>query len=116
MAARPRCDDVPLQRLEELKMARFESRTGNMYMTDLGRIASHFYVRCASINTINEKLKPAMTYAEIFDLIGSCSEFESMQARPLPDLPGCDASCSLGGPAARACVACDRAACSSQDI
>jgi activating signal cointegrator complex subunit 3 len=62
-------------------MARYEPRTGNIYMTDLGRIASHFYIRHASVSTINEKLKPVMTYSEIFYLIGCCSEFESLQVR-----------------------------------
>jgi replicative superfamily II helicase len=41
-------------------MARFDQRSGHLYMTDLGRIASHFYIRHDSIATINEMFGPRM--------------------------------------------------------
>lgn len=31
--------------LERSKMARFDERSGNLYVTELGRVASHFYIR-----------------------------------------------------------------------
>lgn len=51
--------------LERCKMARFDERSGNLYVTDLGRVASHFYIRHDSIVTFNEHLKPQMTETEV---------------------------------------------------
>jgi hypothetical protein len=31
------------------QMANFDERTGNLYVTENGRVASHFYIRCAAI-------------------------------------------------------------------
>lgn len=33
------------KQLAAAKMAVFDERTGNMYVTELGRVASHFYIR-----------------------------------------------------------------------
>ena len=46
-------------------MARFDERSGQLYVTELGRVASHFYIRHASIVAFNEKLKPHMGEAEV---------------------------------------------------
>ena len=46
-------------------MARFDERSGNLYVTELGRVASHFYIRHASIVVFNEVLKPNMNEAEV---------------------------------------------------
>ena len=47
------------------KMARFDERSGNLYVTELGRVASHYYIRHASIVAYNELLKPRMSEAEV---------------------------------------------------
>ena len=47
------------------KMARFDERSGNLYVTELGRVASHYYIRHASIVAFNELLKPRMGEAEV---------------------------------------------------
>jgi hypothetical protein len=47
-------------------MARFDERSGQLYVTELGRVASHFYIRHASIVAFNEKLKPHMSEAEVW--------------------------------------------------
>lgn len=36
------------KQLAAAKMAVFDERTGNMYVTELGRVASHFYIRWGS--------------------------------------------------------------------
>lgn len=51
--------------LERCKMARFDERSGNLYVTDLGRVASHFYIRHSSIVVYAEHLKSHMTEAEV---------------------------------------------------
>ena len=51
--------------LERSKMARFDERSGNLYVTDLGRVASHFYIRHSSIVVFNEHLRSHMTESEV---------------------------------------------------
>lgn len=80
-------------------MARFDTKSGNLYMTDLGRIASHLYIQHASIQIINESFGPAMTFEDLFYLISRCSEFESLKVRDeeVPDLEKLrDRYCQVG--------------------
>ena len=70
-----------LQSLEECKMARFDQRSGSLYITDLGRVASHYYIKHDSILVINNLLKEQMSPSRIINMIASCSEFESQQLR-----------------------------------
>ena len=51
--------------LEKSKMARFDERSGNLYVTELGRVASHFYISHASIVTFNEMLTKHMDEAKV---------------------------------------------------
>lgn len=67
--------------LERAKMARFDERSGNLYVTELGRVASHFYIRQASIEVYNELLKPHMTVEDILSMISKSSEFENLAVR-----------------------------------
>ncbi|KAL4525728.1 hypothetical protein Ndes2526B_g09336 [Nannochloris sp. 'desiccata'] len=67
--------------LERAKMARFDERSGNLYVTELGRVASHFYIRQASIEVYNELLKPHMTTEDILSMIAKSSEFENLAVR-----------------------------------
>ena len=62
-------------------MARFDAKSGNLYMTDLGRIASHFYISHASIATINEAFSARMSEADILQMMSTCAEFESLKVR-----------------------------------
>lgn len=80
-------------------MARFDGKSGNLYMTDLGRIASHLYIQHASIQIINESFGPAMTLEDLFYLISRCAEFESLRVRDeeVPDLEKLrDRYCQVG--------------------
>ncbi len=52
--------------LEKSKMARFDEKSGNLYVTELGRVASHFYIRHSSIVTYNDLLKRHMSEAEVW--------------------------------------------------
>ena len=51
--------------LEKSKMARFDEKSGNLYVTELGRVASHFYIKHSSVVTYNELLKPHMSEAQV---------------------------------------------------
>jgi activating signal cointegrator complex subunit 3 len=76
------------QTLEACKMVRFDQRSGNLYMTDLGRIASHFYIKHETIDTVNEIFGPRMKIEDIFCMMAQCAEFESLKVRDeeVPDL------------------------------
>ena len=56
------------RQLESSKMARFDERSGNLYVTELGRVASHFYVKHNTIVIFNEALKRHMSEAEVGNL------------------------------------------------
>ena len=67
--------------LERSKMARFDERSGNVYVTELGRVASHFYIRQASIEVYNSALKPHMTAEDVLAMMALSSEFENLAVR-----------------------------------
>ena len=62
-------------------MIRFDERSGNMYVTELGRVASHYYLRHASIEAYNELLKPNMSDSEVLACVARSSEFENVAPR-----------------------------------
>ncbi|PRW32956.1 activating signal cointegrator 1 complex subunit 3 isoform B [Chlorella sorokiniana] len=74
--------------LHNCHMARFDERSGNLYVTELGRVASHYYIRHSSILVFNEHLKPHMTEADVLSMIAQSSEFENLAVREeeLPEL------------------------------
>lgn len=50
-------------------------------MTDLGRIASHFYITHDSIQTYNQLLKPTLSEIELFRVFSLSSEFRNITVR-----------------------------------
>ena len=50
-------------------MIRFDERTGYMHATDLGRTASHFYVKSDTVDVFNELMKPYMNESDILAMI-----------------------------------------------
>lgn len=60
------------RQLERSKMARFDERSGQLYVTELGRVASHFYIRHASILVFNEQLTRHMDEARVRTLWRFC--------------------------------------------
>lgn len=55
--------------LEKSKMARFDEKSGNLYVTELGRVASHFYIKHSSIVIYNDLLKRHMSEAEVCNFL-----------------------------------------------
>lgn len=51
--------------LDKAKMMRFDEKSGNFYCTELGRIASHFYIQYSSVETYNEMLRRHMNESEV---------------------------------------------------
>ena len=57
------------------------------YVTDLGRVASHYYVRAPSVVTFSERLKPHLTESDALATMALSSEFESMAVRRVAPSP-----------------------------
>jgi len=72
---------IHAKRLDKAKMIRFDERNGYLAATDLGRTASHFYIRFESIEIYNEKFLATVTEADLFALVSMSSEFENIKIR-----------------------------------
>uniref|UniRef100_A0A3B3DTQ4 Activating signal cointegrator 1 complex subunit 3 n=1 Tax=Oryzias melastigma TaxID=30732 RepID=A0A3B3DTQ4_ORYME len=69
------------RRLDKAHMIRFEERTGYFACTDLGRTASHFYIRYNTIETFNELFSSQNTEADILNIVSKAEEFEQLKVR-----------------------------------
>jgi activating signal cointegrator complex subunit 3 len=69
------------KKLMACKMIRFDSKSGNFFSTELGRICSHYYIHHETAMTYNENLHPNMTDEEIFHLLAMSKEFDQVQTR-----------------------------------
>ncbi|KAK9021319.1 hypothetical protein V6N11_011314 [Hibiscus sabdariffa] len=67
--------------LDKAKMMRFDEKSGNFYCTELGRIASHFYIQYSSVETYNEMLRRHMSDSEVIEMVAHSSEFENIVVR-----------------------------------
>ncbi|GFR50198.1 hypothetical protein Agub_g12366 [Astrephomene gubernaculifera] len=67
--------------LDKHGLVRYDRKTGNFQTTDLGRIASHYYVSYTTIAHFNEHLKPTMTDIELMRLFSLAEEFRYMVVR-----------------------------------
>ncbi|GAU12731.1 hypothetical protein TSUD_122230 [Trifolium subterraneum] len=67
--------------LDKAKMMRFDEKSGNFYCTELGRIASHFYIQYSSVETYNEMLRRHMNDSEVINMVAHSSEFENIAVR-----------------------------------
>ena len=50
-------------------------------MTDLGRIASHYYLTNETVSTYNQLLKPTLSQIELFRVFSLSSEFKYINVR-----------------------------------
>ncbi|MEE6475928.1 hypothetical protein FKM82_010900 [Ascaphus truei] len=69
------------RRLDKARMIRFEERTGFFSSTDLGRTASHFYIKYNTIETFNELFDAHKTDGDIFSIVSKAEEFEQIKVR-----------------------------------
>ncbi|KAK3440303.1 hypothetical protein EUGRSUZ_B00583 [Eucalyptus grandis] len=67
--------------LDKAKMMRFDEKSGNFYCTELGRIASHFYIQYSSVETYNEMMRRHMNESEVINMVAHSSEFENIVVR-----------------------------------
>ncbi|PFX22952.1 activating signal cointegrator 1 complex subunit 3-like [Stylophora pistillata] len=67
--------------LDKAKMIRFDPRTGYLNSTDLGRTASHFYIKYDTIEVFNEMFKAHMPEPEVLSMMSHSQEFEQVKVR-----------------------------------
>uniref|UniRef100_A0A674AU56 U5 small nuclear ribonucleoprotein 200 kDa helicase n=1 Tax=Salmo trutta TaxID=8032 RepID=A0A674AU56_SALTR len=67
--------------LDKNSLVKYDKRTGAFQVTDLGRIASHFYITHDSIQTYNQLLKPTLSEIELFRVFSLSSEFRNITVR-----------------------------------
>ncbi|XP_058504063.1 activating signal cointegrator 1 complex subunit 3 [Solea solea] len=69
------------RKLDKARMIRFEERTGYFASTDMGRTASHFYIRYNTIETFNELFDSQKTEADILSIVSKAEEFDQLKVR-----------------------------------
>ena len=67
--------------LEKAGLVRYDKKTGKLQATDLGRIASHYYITNNSMLTYNNFLQPSMGAIEFFRLFTLSDEFKYIPVR-----------------------------------
>ncbi|KAI8793415.1 U5 small nuclear ribonucleoprotein 200 kDa helicase [Biomphalaria glabrata] len=67
--------------LDKNGLLKYDRKTGNLQMTELGRIASHYYITNESMATYNQLLKPTLSEIELFRVFSLSSEFKYIVVR-----------------------------------
>jgi pre-mRNA-splicing helicase BRR2 len=67
--------------LEKHDLVKFDRKSGNIQSTDLGRIASYYYISNESIATYTDGMRPTMSEIDIIRLFSLSSEFKFMRVR-----------------------------------
>ncbi|KAH9932327.1 Sec63-domain-containing protein [Fomitopsis serialis] len=67
--------------LEKCHLVKYERASGRFHSTELGRIASHYYVTYNSMATYNQHLRPTMTMLELFRVFALSNEFKLLPVR-----------------------------------
>ncbi|KAJ3082711.1 activating signal cointegrator 1 complex subunit, partial [Quaeritorhiza haematococci] len=65
--------------LHKAQMIVFDENTGYLHPKDLGRTASHFYIRTQTIEVYNEMMRPRMTEADVLSMVSLSTEFENIK-------------------------------------
>lgn len=68
--------------LDRCMMVRFDRRSGGLGVTDLGRIASHYYLRHTTVEGFNQMLNPVINEKDALHVLCSATEFDSLKMRP----------------------------------
>ncbi|XP_022669999.1 U5 small nuclear ribonucleoprotein 200 kDa helicase-like [Varroa jacobsoni] len=67
--------------LDKAQLCRFDKRTGQLQITELGRIASYYYCAHDTIATYNQLLKPTLSEIELFRVFSLSGEFRHITIR-----------------------------------
>ncbi|RWS31343.1 Activating signal cointegrator 1 complex subunit 3-like protein [Leptotrombidium deliense] len=67
--------------LDSAKMVRYDDRSGTLDPTDLGRTASHYYIKYNTVQKFNELLFEDMLADEIMQMLCEAEEFDQLKSR-----------------------------------
>ncbi|KAL1958028.1 hypothetical protein VTO42DRAFT_5240 [Malbranchea cinnamomea] len=67
--------------LEKAGLVKYDKRTGKLQSTELGRIASHYYITHTSMMTYNHHLQPMISTIELFRIFSLSEEFKYIPVR-----------------------------------
>lgn len=67
--------------LEKCNLIKYDRASGRFQSTELGRIASHYYVTYNSMATYNQHIKPTMSVIELFRVFALSNEFKLIPVR-----------------------------------
>ena len=67
--------------LEKAGLVKYDKKAGRLQSTDLGRIASHYYITHSSMLTYNNFLQPSIGTIELFRLFALSNEFKYIPVR-----------------------------------
>jgi pre-mRNA-splicing helicase BRR2 len=70
-----------LMLLDKNNLIKYDKRTGQVQVTALGRVASHYYIKHPSIATFNDHLRPMMSDIELLRLFSLSNEFKYIPVR-----------------------------------
>eukprot|EP01127_Copromyxa_protea_P004841 TRINITY_DN1465_c0_g2_i1.p1 TRINITY_DN1465_c0_g2~~TRINITY_DN1465_c0_g2_i1.p1 ORF type:complete len:2175 (-),score=565.90 TRINITY_DN1465_c0_g2_i1:144-6668(-) len=68
--------------LAKNNLINYDRKSGNFQVTDLGRIASHYYIAHHSMSVYNEHLKPTTSDIELLKIFSLSNEFANVAVRP----------------------------------
>ncbi|KAK0118790.1 DEIH-box ATPase [Cadophora gregata] len=67
--------------LEKSNLVKYDKKTGKLQPTELGRIASHYYITHSSMLTYNHHIQPSITPIELFRVFALSDEFKYIPVR-----------------------------------
>ncbi|XP_037076641.1 LOW QUALITY PROTEIN: putative U5 small nuclear ribonucleoprotein 200 kDa helicase, partial [Pollicipes pollicipes] len=67
--------------LDKSGLVKYERKTGQLQVTELGRIASHYYLTHQTVQTYNQLLKPSLSEIELFRVFSLSGEFRNVGVR-----------------------------------
>ncbi|KAH7326555.1 putative ATP dependent RNA helicase [Stachybotrys elegans] len=67
--------------LRKSNLVKYDEKSGRIQSTELGRIASHYYITSVSMDTYNNLIQPSITTIELFRVFALSSEFKYIPVR-----------------------------------
>ncbi|KAH9902242.1 Sec63 Brl domain-containing protein [Xylariomycetidae sp. FL2044] len=67
--------------LKKSNLITYDEKTGKVKATELGRIASHYYITHGSMDTYNKLIQPSITTIELFRVFALSAEFKYIPVR-----------------------------------
>ncbi|KAJ3338078.1 DEIH-box ATPase [Gonapodya sp. JEL0774] len=67
--------------LDKSNLIKYDKKTGRFQVTELGRIAAHYYISHTSMAMYNQHLKPSMSLIDLFRVFALSDEFKYIPVR-----------------------------------